>query len=130
MNTLGGRLLVGKKIFIGSKTVIFPAHRRLFLFNFCYQHVAEPASLVQWRRIRRTTQNPPATGGCAVGILDYYNFTYIPLINGPLASTIAVAPTAGSGFTFGPVTAAPGQEVKFEIDYDMVIDPAPIVTGR
>jgi hypothetical protein len=75
-----------------------------------------------------TTANPPATGGCAIGILDYYNLTYHPITNAPLASNINVAPL-GAGFTFGPVSAAPGQTVSFEIDYDIFIDPAPIITG-
>jgi hypothetical protein len=67
-------------------------------------------------------------GGCAIGILDYYDFSYHPLSNAPLASAIGVSPEA-SGFSFGPVSAAPGQTVEFEIDYDIVIDPAPIITG-
>jgi hypothetical protein len=73
-----------------------------------------------------TTANPPATGGCAIGILDYFDFTYHPLSNAPLASSIQVAPLS-SGFSFGPVTAPAGQTVQFEIDYDLVIDPAPII---
>jgi hypothetical protein len=75
-----------------------------------------------------TTANPPATGGCAIGILDYFNVSYLPGSNAPAASAINVAPS-GSGFSFGPVTAAPGQTVQFEIDYDIFIDPAPIITG-
>jgi hypothetical protein len=79
-----------------------------------------------------TTAFPPTTGGCAIGILDYYNFSYI-MGNGPAATALLVTPT-GDGFNFGlasgaPITAAPGQTVSFEIDYQMVIDPAPIVTG-
>ena len=72
------------------------------------------------------TFSPP--GGCAIGILDYFDFTYHPLSNAPLASAIQVTPTA-KGFSFGPVTAALGQTVSFEIDYDIVIDPAPVITG-
>ena len=75
-----------------------------------------------------TTGNPPASGGCAIGILDYYNMSYLPGSNAPAASNISVTPS-GSGFSFGPVTAAPGQTVQFEIDYDIFIDPAPIITG-
>jgi hypothetical protein len=74
------------------------------------------------------TANPPSTGGCALGVLDYYNFNYLPGSNAPAASAIGVAPE-GTGFSFGPVTAAPGQTVQFEIDYDLFIDPAPIITG-
>lgn len=75
-----------------------------------------------------TTSNPPATGGCAIGILDYYNMSYVPGSNAPAASAIGVTPS-GSGFSFGPVTAAPGQTVQFEIDYDIFIDPVPEITG-
>jgi hypothetical protein len=77
------------------------------------------------------TMNPPATGGCAIGILDYYNVSYNKYsqgTNAPSASNIAVAPE-GTGFTFGPVSAAPGQIVSFEIDYEIFIDPAPVITG-
>lgn len=75
------------------------------------------------------TANPPTTGGCAIGILDYYDFSYHPVSEvAPAASSIQVTPLA-TGFSFGPVTAAPGQTVEFEIDYDLVIDPAPIITG-
>jgi len=78
------------------------------------------------------TAFPPSTGGCAIGILDYYNFSYI-MGTGPAASALEVTPTA-SGFNFSlasgtPITAAPGQTVTFEVDYQIVIDPAPIVTG-
>jgi hypothetical protein len=77
-----------------------------------------------------TTANPPASGGCAIGILDYFDFSYHPVSNAPLASAINVSPSVnGSGFSFGPVTAAAGQTVQFEIDYDLFIDPAPIITG-
>jgi hypothetical protein len=72
------------------------------------------------------TFSPP--GGCAIGILDYFDFTYHPLSNAPLASAIQVTPF-GTGFSIGPVSAAPGVTVQFEIDYDIVIDPAPIITG-
>jgi hypothetical protein len=79
---------------------------------------------------------PPATGGCSVGILDYYNFTYHPVSNAPLASAIEVSISSlpGSGFSFtradgNAFTAAAGQTVQFEIDYNLIIDPAPIITG-
>ena len=75
-----------------------------------------------------STANPPATGGCAIGILDYYNMTYLPGTNAPASSAIGVTPD-GQGFSFGPVSAAPGQNVQFEIDYDIFIDPAPIIGG-
>lgn len=79
-----------------------------------------------------STAFPPVTGGCAIGILDYYNFSYI-MGTGPAASALQVSPT-GSGFEFSlasgsPITAAPGQTVSFEIDYQIVIDPAPIISG-
>jgi hypothetical protein len=74
------------------------------------------------------TANPPASGGCAIGILDYYNFSYVPSSNAPLSSAINVMAESG-GFSFGPITAAPGQTVHFEIDYDIFIDPAPVITG-
>jgi len=74
------------------------------------------------------TTEPPATGGCAIGVLDYIDFSYHPFSNAPLASAIQVAPS-GQGFTFGPITAPAGQTVQFEIDYDIVIDPSPIITG-
>ena len=34
-----------------------------------------------------------------------------------------------TGFSFGPVSAAAGTTVQFEVDYDLVIDPAPVITG-
>jgi hypothetical protein len=64
------------------------------------------------------TSNPPASGGCATGGLDYFNFSYHPVQNAPLASGINVTPT----FSFGPATAAPGQVVNFEIDYLILLD--------
>jgi hypothetical protein len=83
-----------------------------------------------------TTAFPPTTGGCAIGILDYYNFSYI-MGTGPASSALEVTPNSSGldgGFNFSlangnPITAAPGQTVTFEIDYQIVIDPAPIVTG-
>ena len=84
-----------------------------------------PASLASYIT---TTATPPATGGCSIGILDYYNFAYLPTQNAPLASAINVAPS-GQGFTFGPITAAAGQTVSFEIDYQIYIDPTPVITG-
>lgn len=78
-----------------------------------------------------TTKNPPATGGCAIGILDYYNVSYNKFFtptNAPSASAINVTPF-GTGFSFGPVSAAPGQTVQFEITYEIFIDPAPIISG-
>ncbi len=75
-----------------------------------------------------STQNPPASGGCAIGVLDYYNFAYTAGTNAPAPSSINVA-LSTSGFSFGPVSAAPNQTVQFEIDYDIFIDPAPIITG-
>ncbi len=74
------------------------------------------------------TANPPAAGGCAIGILDYYNFNYVNPVNAPLASGIGVSPDA-AGFSFGPLSNTSNSVETFEIDYDMVIDPAPVVTG-
>jgi MYXO-CTERM domain-containing protein len=74
------------------------------------------------------TANPPTTGGCAIGILDYYDFSYHLVSGGLQASAIAVTPLS-SGFSFGPVSVAAGQTLQFEIDYDLVVDPAPIITG-
>ncbi len=65
---------------------------------------------------------------CAIGVLDYSRFSYIQDSNAPSAANIAIAPGA-SGFSFGPVTALPGQTVQFEIDYDIFIDPTPVITG-
>jgi hypothetical protein len=78
------------------------------------------------------TNNVYPAGGCAIGVLDYYNFSYT-MGNGPAATALDVAPTA-SGFNFSlfggaPIKAAPGQTVSFEIDYQIVIDPAPIISG-
>jgi hypothetical protein len=72
-------------------------------------------------------------GGCAIGILDYYTFSYHPTSNAPLESSIVITPT-GQGFSFTlaggvPFTASAGQVVQFEIDYNILIDPAPIVDG-
>jgi hypothetical protein len=74
------------------------------------------------------TANPPSTGGCAIGDLDYYDFSYHQVSSAPAASAIQVTPLA-TGFSFGPVSAAPGVTVQFEIDYDLFIDPAPVITG-
>jgi len=78
------------------------------------------------------TANPPTTGGCAIGILDYYDFSYHLVSGGLQASSIAVTPLS-TGFSFGalsgPVSVAAGQTLQFEIDYDLVVDPAPIITG-
>jgi len=70
--------------------------------------------------------NTADPNGCLIGILDYYDFSYHPVTNAPAASNIAVTPLA-SGFSFGPVTAAPNTTVQFEIDYDLIIDPIPII---
>lgn len=75
----------------------------------------------------------PASDGCAIGILDYSNFTYHPLSNAPLASQIFITPQ-GQGFGFTrtdehPFVANLGQVVKFEIDYNILIDPAPVIAG-
>jgi hypothetical protein len=67
-------------------------------------------------------------GGCDIGILDYYNFSYHKVSNAPNDMFIGVNPEAG-GFSFGPVSAAPGETVQFEIDYDIFIDPVPRIPG-
>ena len=68
------------------------------------------------------TNTATPAGGCVTGVLDYFNFSYHPITNAPLASSINVAPFE-TGFSFGPVSAAPGQTVSFEIDYQIFIDP-------
>jgi hypothetical protein len=67
-------------------------------------------------------------GGCDIGILDYYDFSYHQVSNAPAATAIKVTPEPG-GFSFGPVSAAPFTTVEFEIDYDIVIDPVPRIPG-
>jgi hypothetical protein len=69
-------------------------------------------------------------GGCSIGILDYYQFSYVTRHGGnaPIDTAIAVNPEA-NGFSFGPVSAAPFTTVTFEIDYDIVIDPVPRIPG-
>jgi len=68
--------------------------------------------------------------GCAIGILDYYDFTYhaVTPATDPAASAIAVTPGV-NGFSFGPVSAAANTTVQFEIDYDIYIDPVPRIPG-
>lgn len=71
--------------------------------------------------------------GCAIGILDYSTFSYHPISNAPLASDIVVTPS-GQGFDFTqagnkPFIANTGQIVQFEIDYNILIDPAPLIGG-
>jgi hypothetical protein len=74
-------------------------------------------------------------GGCAIGVLDYYQFSYHTFNNpnDPLASNLLVSlSNQGLGFNFSqvngqPITAAAGTTVQFEIDYDIVIDPAPVI---
>jgi hypothetical protein len=71
--------------------------------------------------------------GCAIGILDYSNFTYHSVSNAPLAGDIFLTPSSqGFGFTQTngkPFTAALGQIVQFEVDYTIFIDPAPVIGG-
>ena len=72
-------------------------------------------------------------GGCAIGILDYYTFSYHAVSNAPADTDILVTPS-GQGFSFTradgqPFIAAAGQIVKFEIDYNILIDPAPVLGG-
>jgi hypothetical protein len=73
------------------------------------------------------------TGGCAIGILDYYNFSYHAVSNAPSDTAILITPS-GQGFSFTradnqPFTASAGQVVQFEIDYNILIDPAPVLGG-
>ena len=77
--------------------------------------------------------NEPAPGpGCAIDILDYSNFTYTPLSNAPLASSILLTP-GSNGFDFTQVGGAPftasGDVVKFAVYYNIFIDPAPVISG-
>jgi hypothetical protein len=68
--------------------------------------------------------------GCAIGILDYYDFSYFVANGntGPGAANIAVTPTS-TGFSFGPVTNTSGVTEQFEIYYYILIDPSPVITG-
>ncbi len=71
--------------------------------------------------------------GCSIGILDYSGFTYHPISNAPLPGAITLTPETG-GFAFTqtsglPFTASAGEIVQFEIDYNIIIDPAPILAG-
>jgi hypothetical protein len=73
------------------------------------------------------------TNGCSIGVLDYFDFSYHAVSNAPSASAIEVTPS-GQGFSFSlvsgaPFTASVGQVVQFEIDYNVLIDPAPILGG-
>jgi hypothetical protein len=66
--------------------------------------------------------------------LDYYNFTYHAVSNAPGANEVEVAISdLGNGFSFtrvdgAPFTAQLGEIVQFEIDYSIVIDPAPVIS--
>jgi hypothetical protein len=72
-------------------------------------------------------------GGCAIGDLDYYQFSYHAVSNAPSDTAILVSQSAlGTGFNFSlvnglPFTAAAGEIVEFEIDYNILIDPAPVI---
>jgi hypothetical protein len=117
--------IVGRKSFLSGKLLL-----ALFAAGSISTAVATPGfpacptdSLANYVT---NTFSPP--GGCAIGVLDYFDFSYHPLSNAPLASAIQVTPF-GAGFSIGPVSAAAGVTVQFEIDYDIVIDPAPIITG-
>ena len=127
VKTITGGVIVGRKRSISIKLCLslLVAGSYSAIFAVSTLPSCSTASLANYIS---TTANPPATGGCAIGILDYYNMSYIPGSNAPAASTVSVTPS-GSGFSFGPVTAAPGQTVQFEIDYDIFIDPAPVITG-
>jgi hypothetical protein len=75
----------------------------------------------------------PPSLGCSIGILDYSNFSYVPLSNAPLASDINVAPNSqGFGFTRvdgNPFVADQGEIVQFALYYNIFIDPAPVIAG-
>ena len=71
--------------------------------------------------------------GCSIGILDYSGFTYHPISNAPAVGAITLTPETG-GFSFTqtnglPFSASTGEIVQFEIDYNIIIDPAPILAG-
>ena len=73
------------------------------------------------------------SSGCSIGILDYSNFSYHALSNAPATSDIILTPS-GQGFNFTQATGTPfiataGETVQFEIDYYILIDPAPVVAG-
>lgn len=82
-----------------------------------------------------SSYNFPSSSGCAIGILDYSNFTYRALSNAPAASDIILTPsTSNQGFSFTqaggtPFVASAGEVVQFEIDYNILIDPAPVIHG-
>ena len=81
----------------------------------------------------QSSYSAPNTLGCSVGILDYSDFTYHAISNAPSEGAITITPNTG-GFSFSqtnglPFTASAGQIVQFEIDYNIVIDPAPILAG-
>lgn len=77
----------------------------------------------------------PATAGCSIGILDYSNFSYQAISNAPATNDIILTPsTSNQGFSFTqaggtPFVANAGEVVQFEIDYNILIDPAPVIHG-
>ena len=75
----------------------------------------------------------PASSACNIGILDYSYFSYHALSNAPSNTDILLTPgTNGFGFTQvggAPFVASKGEIVQFEIDYTLVIDPAPVIGG-
>lgn len=75
----------------------------------------------------------PASLGCSIGVLDYSSFSYHPISNAPSDSSILLTPNAqGFGFTTvsgTPFTSTANETVQFEIDYNILIDPAPILAG-
>lgn len=72
-------------------------------------------------------------GGCAIGVLDYYDFAYHAISNAPADTVIQISQsTQGIGFNFSQVGGQPfiankGEIVQFEIDYTTIIDPAPLI---
>jgi hypothetical protein len=111
-------------------------HRKLLAFLFLAVATtvsASPTTPCSAGTLSSYESTYSAPLGCSIGILDYSGFTYHPVSNAPLASAITLTPETG-GFSFTqtnglPFTASAGEIVQFEIDYNIIIDPAPILAG-
>ncbi len=111
-------------------------HRKLLVFIFlavASSISASPTTPCSAGTLTSYESSYSAPLGCSIGILDYSGFTYHAISNAPAASAITLTPDA-SGFSFTqtnglPFTASAGEIVQFEIDYNIIIDPAPILAG-
>jgi len=128
----GGRVFVGqnKSVALKALCLVFLGGSASALFAASTLPSCTAGTLASY-----ITSTSDPGGGCAIGVLDYFNFSYhsSPTNPGPLSSDLEVS-VSGAGFSFSradgtPVTALPGQTVQFEIDYQIVIDPAPIIGG-